>query len=144
MKNRFRLLVTLMLLAGLGVVAGLVFWLTYGSTPRTEQSKAVVAETSGPPSADFAATALSVQNVEILKKLGSVNGEERLQALAPAFRSSESVQKAVAADTQTLELLPETFRVFDTYATVQARLSGKTVTFYLLPSDGLWLIAGQQ
>jgi Na+-transporting methylmalonyl-CoA/oxaloacetate decarboxylase gamma subunit len=88
---------------------------------------------------------LSNENVETLQKINAQTEEERLQALALALRENAEVKASLRTSEVKVQVLPDTLRIYDLYATVNMQLSGKNtsrVTYFLQPSNGQWLIAG--
>lgn len=141
--SKKRLLIILGVVGVLAVVGGLVLLLPRGAAPVASDTGGVAATSPAPATTTPTQPTLSSENVEVLQKLNSPDKSERLRAFAPLLHN-DSVEQVVAANTQAVEILPDTFAVFDTYATVDAKMAGQVITFYLAPSGGLWLITGQK
>lgn len=117
-----------------GVVAFFVSQATQSSDSKNAHTTATTTVQSG---------LLPPENAAVLEKLGSALEAERLQALVPMLRQSEELKAALRLAHVKVQVLPETFRVYDSYATVDAQLNGSAsqrVSYILQPSDGQWRI----
>lgn len=128
-----------LLFAGRFLVLTLTMWLVVACTSKSQP----VGGGSAPSVAPISAT-LPKENVEVLQKLNSQADAEKLQAIAPVLRDNAEMKASLRSSGVMVQVLPETLRIYDLYATVEAQLSGKNtehVTYILQPSDGQWLIA---
>lgn len=135
--------VVVIVVSVLVVLGGVSVWLLMRTDSSTPSHHVNTSGASGTPSTQEIVKTLSPENVVVLQKIGSRN--EKSKALVSWARTDEMFE-TLGSGELIVDIVSETFQAHELYATVDARLSGAAtskVTFYLQPSDGFWLIAGQ-